>query len=69
MTPQGLKPGDIIKCLDDKDISETAKQLLSEGYQITMHYRISSTDGDRCWIEIMDPDDVPFPDREEAAHE
>ena len=60
-----LQPGGTIQCLDDKDMGETATQLLREGYHITMNYRVSRADGDRCWIEIVDLDDVPFPDREE----
>ena len=69
MTPQVLKPGDIIKCHDMEDLEAYAEALESAGYHITRNVIVSEKDGDKHWIEIVDPDDVPFPDREEAADE
>lgn len=70
MTPQVLKPGDIIKCHDMEDLEKYARTLATAGYHITRHVIVGDYDGDKHWIEIVDPEQgVPFPDREEAAHE
>ena len=65
MTPQVLKPGDTIECLDMEDLEVHARTLSAEGYQITRHVIVSEKDGDKHWIEIVDPEGLPFPDREE----
>ena len=70
MTPQVLKPGDTIECLDMEDLEVHARTLSAEGYQITRHVIVSEKDGDKQWIEILDPEQrVPFPDREEEQDE
>lgn len=68
MTPQVLKPGDIIKCHDMEDLEKYARTLEVAGYHITRNVIVSEKDGDKHWIEIVDPDQVlPFPDREERS--
>ena len=70
MTPQVLKPGDIIKCHDMEDLEVYARTLETAGYHITRNVIVSEKDGDKHWIEIVDPDQVlPFPNREENENE
>lgn len=67
MKPQELKPGDIIQCYDEADWHTTERLLKEAGYVVTMNCLISQKDGDKYWIEIADPEGLPFPDREERS--